>query len=244
MSRIANLFDFKGGTRTFRYLFVVLLTLDGVLIGLHLAAFAALHWGWLATIPRAVSLFGDSSSAAELVTYLKWCITVATLTLIFVRCRVPLFLGLAIAYAVILADDALGLHERGALLITAWFPDLPKLGLTRHVVGELLVWAILGIGVVGACLWGWFDSPRVWRRAAWPFLASFGLLVFFAVGLDVMQIPLLRLTDDPLTEHLSFGLNTVESAGEIAVGSLTASIAVATHAQFVRHGVVNGETTV
>jgi hypothetical protein len=241
MSLIANLFDFKSGSQAFRYSLFAMLAVDTALIVMHLAAYAALYLGWLATVPRAVSLFGDSSSAAELFTYLKWCITVAALTLIFVRCRVPLFLGLAITFAVILTDDALGLHERGALLITARFPDLPKFGLTRHVVGELLVWAILGIGVVGACLWGWLGSPRLWRKAALPFFASFCMLILFAVGIDVMQIPLLRLTDDAFTEHLSFSLNTIESAGEVVVGSLTAAVAIATHVQFDRAKVADAK---
>ena len=227
----------------FRQILVVLLAIDAALIGLHLAAYAALYWGWLTTTPRAASLFGDSSSAAELFTYLKWCATVAALALIFVRHRVQLFLGLVIAYAVVLVDDAVGLHERGAMLITASFPDMPKLGLTRHIVGELLVMATLGIGVTGIFLWGWFASPRLWRRAALPFLASFGMLIFFAVGVDVVQVPLLGLTGEAFTAALSFILRTIESAGEIALGSLTAAVAIATHVQFVQPAVVDGETS-
>lgn len=211
----------------------------GALAGVDLA-FVALHLAWqglegmglAGPIPPLFSTFGDVG-LSERFNHAKWVGLILLLLLTWRRTRMAGFLALAGIFVLVLLDDALRLHERGSGWIRARWPGMPRLGISASEAGELMVWAMLGLGAVALAVWGARATPRAW----WPVMGHIGVafagLLFFGVVFDVMQEPLHAIGDPVLRERLLFAAGIVESLGESVFASLALATGIGIHR---RHG--------
>lgn len=211
-----------GGALTWT-LFFSLLAIDATLMLGHIGGLAAQAAGWVAEVPAWLSTFGDTSPA-ERVNHLKWVAVIGCLVLVWRRTKAPVFLALAIVFAIVLADDALQLHERFGPKIRG------KFGLSGTIAGikasqfaEMVVWAALACIILPLLVLGYRRSSHRWRVAAIFPILGFSAAVFAGVGLDTVQEGVRLIADQTVAAALLLSLQLAECFGESAAASLTAA---------------------
>lgn len=149
---------------------------------------------------------------------------VLLLTVGGVRRQGPVYLGWAATLMVIVLDDAFRWHERGGgwLVHHGVMPE--SLGLAEQDFGELAMWALLGLPVVLLLASTHRMSPARARRDSRWFVGLTALLMFFAVGVDMLLEVIQSLTGNTVIHLL---VTFVEAGGE--VGGMTALVAYAVH---------------
>lgn len=202
--------------RVFGISFLFLLALDAVHILLH-------SIGWLRhrpVVPRLVDL-GQDWSLPTVYTYATWAITIALLTVCWQRTRTPVFTSLAAVFAVLLADDALQLHEKlGYAALVRWkLPALP--GLRQQDTGELVVFAVMGVIVVGLLAVGMLWTSPARRSVGWWFIGCLVALAVVGVIFDMAHIAVLKtLPMGRLRTLLGFLVGVAEDGGQLMVASV------------------------
>lgn len=95
---------------------------------------------------------------------------------------------LAQTMILIVLDDYLRIHEE----LRGTFMDIlslePMWGLRAEDLGELLAWAFLGIPILVVAALAWKHSGKRARRQTKYLIAGLGVLVFFAVVIDMIAI--------------------------------------------------------
>ena len=139
------------------------------------------------------------------------------------RRRVPVYGGWAAALTVVAADDAFEGHERAGLWMSRTFPGLDPPGLRVEDVGELLAWGLVGAVVsFGVYLTHRRSAPDA-RRDSVGLAWLMGLLMVFAVGVDMLHIVLKGAFD---VHWLNMVLISVEGAGEVGVAAVVLAFAL------------------
>jgi hypothetical protein len=139
------------------------------------------------------------------------------------RRRVPVYGGWAAALTVVAADDALEGHERAGSWLSRSFPGLDPPGLRVEDVGELLAWGLVGAVVsVGVHLTHRRSAPDA-RRDSVGLAWLMGLLMVFAVGVDMLHIALKGVFD---VHWLNMVLISIEGAGEVGVTAVVLAFAL------------------
>ena len=212
----------------FRKFFVAMLAADLAFVLLHIALRGFEAAEVIHEVPPLLSVFGDVG-LAERFNHAKWVLIVILMAVLFHRLRVPVFLAFSAIFLLILADDALRLHERGSVLVNAHWPHMPTFGMSSAEMGEVVVWAALGLLTVPVILWGMLATERRWWPQAGLILAGLAGLVFFGVVFDMMQEPLHHIETPGVAYWLLQLAGLVESAGESFFASFTAASAIAIH---------------
>jgi hypothetical protein len=148
---------------------------------------------------------GRDWSYAEILGYVKLAMIVSVLILISAKWRQPMYLALVVIFTVALLDDALQLHERLGDGVT------DALALQSPVLGELMIWTMFGAFLLAVTRAGFVRTPQEDRNNGFILLGAFGVLVFFAVVVDLVHVVVLhgfryRTVDRVLT--------TIEEGGE------------------------------
>lgn len=186
------------------------LLLDLVVVALHLLR-ARLGAEGVLSDPRLA--LNKDRGLAEVLGYTQTMVAVALLTLVYLHKRLTLALAWAGVLLLIIADDALFLHERGGRWLAAT-GGLPAVGgLRSSDLGELAVWAALGGVTLLALTLGATTSAAPARRQFRPLAAAFCALVFFAVVMDVGHQALGSGT--VFGVELDPALRFVEASGEL-----------------------------
>lgn len=203
-----------------------LVLIDLALAGIFVALRGMQSLDLATRVPQLWDIMHDES-LAERFNHLKWAAIVLLLLTLWHRLRVPGLLAMAALFTVVMADDALRLHERmGETLALRW-PAMPTLGLTPSGMGELVAWALLGLITAPALIWGLVTTPRIWwRRLSAPLLGFAGVL-FFAIGVDMVQQPLWHLENKAVFYWGKLALGTIEDTGEAVFASLTLAYTLA-----------------
>jgi len=167
---------------------VVLIALDLLLVAAFLAHLEARtderlrffsHWRWHGERDRSIL---EIVGSAQLVA------ASALLVHSWRRRAAPVYLGWALLFVVLAADDLGRLHETGSAYLRAR-TDLPALpGLRPDDTGELLVWFVLGIVPLATVLLTHRRSDAQARRDSWRIAIWCGVLVGFAVVLDMIYV--------------------------------------------------------
>jgi hypothetical protein len=211
------------GARAFLGILAALLAVDAALVLLHvlheLQDMGVIDGGaWLHS--RSL-LLSEERGYGEIWGYAKALAATAGLLALCWRSRAPVFGALAFTFALIVLDDSLMIHEVfGHRLATGLALD-PSFGLRAQDLGELSVWAMLGVAVVAALAVGFRCSNRRARATAAIFFGLLAALVFVAVGIDMLNI---ALHDAFPGAHRLWPL--AEEGGELVVLSLTCAAAV------------------
>jgi hypothetical protein len=210
---------FRGDRLLFGFL-AALLLIDATFISFHMfrgfLKEVGIDAGWLAD--TRFSLMQDRGYA-EIFNFLKLAFVASMLAAVWKARRQALYVALACLYVIILADDALCLHEAGGELLYAWIAANTSLGVHIQDLGELVTWASLAAIAIPGLAHAWRQSHPKDRRIGFGFIACLALLAVFAVGVDMLHAI--------APTHLVFKLiGAVEDGGELLVGSLTATLAL------------------
>jgi hypothetical protein len=185
-----------------------LLPLDLLLIAIHAGLGFAVMRGLVSHWPDVLNI-GRDWSAGEVIGYGKWIVIIGVLLAAWRRLGQPILAGLAGFFLLCLLDDSLQIHEQGAPWLVDRFDLYAVFGTLQGTAAEVMVWGALGVFALGSLGIGWIRSGPEDRRRALPALGLFGLVAFFAIGMDVAH----AFTDD---HSLAGGIvGILEDGGEM-----------------------------
>lgn len=136
--------------------------------------------------PQIWSLSADYS-ASEFFGYLNLLGAAALLYATFKKVRHPLLMSWAVIFLLLLADDALQIHEFGGEWIGEAISVDQLAGIAVHHIGELVVWLCLGLLSLAVLLKGMFESTGSEQRYNGFFFFVVLGLVFCGVGIDLIS---------------------------------------------------------
>lgn len=210
-----------------------LVAVDLALILFHLGWRGLQGFDLLGPIPPSLSIFGDVG-LAERFNHLKWLILAGFLAMIWWRTGAAVFLVLGGVFALVLADDAFTLHERGSAWLQSAWPAMPSFGMSKAEAGEVAIWAGFGLVILPAIAYGLWTTGRIWWPVAGYVLAAFAGVVFFAVVFDVMQEPLHHIAHPGWRYWLLYAASVIECAGEALFASLALAYGAGIHSVYGR----------
>lgn len=188
---------------------------DLILIALHIGAGA-----YFDKIPTLLNIAFDHS-LGEFFTYAKWAAIIVLLWIVSRRTGNPALLACAALFAVMLADDSLQIHERlGEVAVNAEAVGEASWA-NRQTLGEIAVWAVLGMLLFPVVLFGFVKSTRAQWGPALRFLGLICLFVLFGGVIDALHQPVAHLPFGPQLADL------IEDGGEMIVASMIVAHAVA-----------------
>ncbi|WP_250445444.1 hypothetical protein [Actinotalea sp. C106] len=130
----------------------------------------------------------------------------------------PVLLAWALLLVVVALDDNLALHERGGGWLDSTVGLPTPVGLTGQDVGELVVWGALGALLAALVVLGHRRSSAPARAVSRHLALALGLVVFFAVVVDMVHAAVVS----EVPYRVDYLLTAVEAAGETgAVAVLT-----------------------
>lgn len=159
-----------------------------VLIGFYLHLWAVrndgpallLYWRWHADTDVS---FAELLGSAQL-----FAAAVVLLMLTLQRQSSYVFLGWGLLFIVMVMDDLGRLHEAGSRLLRA-VVELPALpGLRPGDTGEMIAWAALGVVPLTVLIIMHRRATAVDRADSWAFAALLVFMLFFAVGVDMVDV--------------------------------------------------------
>ena len=185
-----------------------LLTLDMVLIILHIAAGATFE-----QIPVLLNIAFDYS-LGEFFGYAKWLAIIVMLLIVSRRTANPALLACAAIFAMMLADDSLQIHETlGKVAVNA-----DRVGgtswATGQTIGEIAVWIVMIGLLLPVIVLGLLKSTRAQWPAAFRFLGLIALFAVFGGLIDALHMPVQNLPFGPQLADL------LEDGGEMVVASV------------------------
>jgi hypothetical protein len=143
--------------------------------------------------------------------------------LLFFRHRSLIYLGWVWIFLLVLADDALQLHEQWGEELGQFFALSHRFGLRPQDFGEALVFCAYALLILAIVV----ISYRKERNPSHK-LASAGLflllllLMFFSVAMDIAHMVVVTLSPDQIRASLDLIFEILEDGGELIVGSLVA----------------------
>ena len=166
--------------RSATLLLCLLLLLDAIGIALHLLV-------WLPD--RALPLFSleRDGSYSEVFEYVKLLWLAVLLAVLARRQRSWSYLPAALLVLYMLADDAMGLHEGLGETMVQLFDFQAGFGLRAKDFGELAVSVAAGLVFLPLLLLGYWRAAPAVRRTLLDFALLLAVLVFFAVGVDMLH---------------------------------------------------------
>lgn len=206
--------------RPTRRLAVALLVFDGLLI------LANVVLGLLKLQSATVDYYGPwnlsmDGSYGELFDYLKTALGVLLLIVARVRSPQPAYSAWAAVFALVVADDALQLHEQaegalgGLLHLRGW------LGLRPEDVASLFIVSGIAAVLVPALVTAHVRSDTLARRHSLLLAACFVLLGLFAVGFDLLHS---ELDQRAVGSSIVSLAGLVEDGGEMVALSLACAV--------------------
>lgn len=171
----------RAATGADRALLAALLIADAVMIAGYVAFAYAEHYGI-----QGSPFYGNlkfsfvDGGYPEMYGYGKQVLIAVLLLATHAATRQAVYRMLAVLFAVCVLDDALALHEAFGSYLAA------HAGIPVRV-GELVGWAVIGLVPVLAVVAGYRRSDPRSRADAQAVLVGFALLLFFAVGMDVVH---------------------------------------------------------
>lgn len=187
-------------------------------------AFIAAHLGSLALPgllpPWRFSIEADGTWPEQF-QYLKWGLVALLMAIAAVRSRSAGLLPWAVLFGYLLADDALGLHERFGRALAHGLA-LPRLPFLRpQDSGELLYLCGIGLLLLATLAMAWRRGNANSRTTTLDMVALLILLAFCGVALDLLHVAM------PKWLHLKQVLGVLEDGGEMFCASLMTAYATA-----------------
>ena len=153
-------------------------------------------------------------SYPEIYGYVKESLLTVLFVAAYARSRQPVYLALALLFAMCALDDSLALHEAAGRYLAA------TSGLSRSA-GEFVGWSLLGSVPMLAILTAYRRSDAMSRRHAQAVLLAFAILLFFAIGMDVVHAVVQRYVTGFQTV-----LTILEDGGELLTLTLLCMVSL------------------
>jgi hypothetical protein len=203
---------------------VVVVVVDLAVIGANLMYLTADEPGREATHP----VFSDPSWNGEVDNswmerwgQLQLLGAVVACVLLRIREREALYLVTAVLLGWILLDDMLLIHEEGGGLLARTGVG-PVLGLTGNDLGELAVWAVAAVVIGVMYLAAGRHAGPTARRRTRSMLVGFGVLLFFALGIDMVD----HVVSPSANSWVQTAMALLESCGELLAITLMLALAI------------------
>ena len=200
-------------------LLAVLLSIDAILIGAHVATGLLLP-----KIPTWLNIAQDRS-LPEFTCYAVMLAGAVVMWRAWRRTGLALCVSFAAALLLMMLDDSLQLHESLGAHEARVLGLGDFAGIEADHGGELIAWGILGIVLAVAGLFGLVRTPLNEWRQFYLLTALVGLLGFFAVGIDVLHDPVCAVAAG--RGHCAQIFDLVEDGGEMVVQSFILAHVVA-----------------
>ena len=189
---------------------LLLLAADVVFIAVHL-----IHI--LLEVGDSLYSIHDDRSYSEMFEYTKAFWIVILLILLAINTSSLIYLGWALIFVYLGIDNSMQLHELGGSVFVYYSNVKDGLGLRGQDFGELAIYALTVIVLLPIILILYFRSSEMAKRATVDLLILLGLLAFFGVFVDMLDI---------IVQGSSWSLfvtviDVIEDAGELIVLSLT-----------------------
>ena len=195
---------------------VALVLVDTALIGAHCAVTLAMAFDPQSALAgpeaRAGFRLTRDRSYSEYVEYTKTLLIAVAAFLCLRRDRAPVFLSIAAAALLLLADNSLEVHERVGRWTGANTAISPN-------VGELVAFALLSLAIVSLMVIGIRRSQSKDRLVGLLFAGCLAAVGFFAVGVDLVH-GYFRYAWRPLEEALGL----LEDGGELLAITLACAL--------------------
>lgn len=212
-----------GEKRTELRLYVgLLLAGDALFTLLHLAQGLARHFGFNTPIladPKLALTF--SGGYGEVFIFAQLFVLTGILARIGIWTKQPIFLLWAVIYFYVLLDDSFNIHGYLGGLLAPSLPTSGMVGLSQQHAGELLSWLAIGCAALAGLKQANSHSGTEYKEISRPLYWTFGLLVFFAVGVDTLQQ--ISVGVSPLINSL---VAMIEEGGEMIAVTLTIGAAI------------------
>ncbi len=180
----------------FKYFNLKLLTIlwlaDAFFVGLWLCLGFLVLFNVMPSIPDMVSIARDWS-IPEISNYIKWAVVIVLLVMSSAKSNLLWPAILAIGFVVVLADDALQLHERHTAIVHGIWPSI-SIGSS---LAQVIIFGFLGIFVLMSLGVAWCLANARDRFCVVAVFGLFLLIAFFAVFMDFVHgvIPLGLISD-------------------------------------------------
>ncbi len=205
----------------------VFLVIDVLFVALHVVqgrlSQDPSHEGFLAN--NNVWSLGIDGSLPEVYMYLKAGVAALVLFILYIRKPTLTYLGWGLALLFILLDDSLGLHEAFSVFLTnnASLPTV--LNIEGGHYAPLILWALVGLVLMGLIALGYLHEPRT-RRLSRRFFLLLGALFFAGGVVDTLRESAPDQTQ-PLVRYILKRTVIIEDGGEMVVLSFFAALALA-----------------
>lgn len=220
---LGTLFCFGKRDVPTRRLVAAIVLLDILFIVVHVALWSMVRLDAVAenSIVRQFYISTDRG-IPEIFTYLKILLILTYLARLYGLSRDPIYLSWATIFMLVLADDALRLHEQIGDLVAEASAIRTTAGLRADQAGELVAFAAVG-GIALCILFLGFRRSRLPHQSIGVLMClSLLLLAFFGVFVDA-----LHSLAEGAVRHTSLLLGTIEDGGEMMAVSLACAIVIA-----------------
>jgi hypothetical protein len=189
-------------------LLAMLLSVDLLLVGLHLA------WARSDLVGGLRYSLGFERGYGEYYLYLKLSAAAGLIAWRAFALRRPALLAWSLLLAAAVLDDGWQLHERWGEGIAAGLGLSDFLSLRGQDWGEILAWSLAGLPLLGALSRAYRLGDPAGRRFQRGLFLCLAVLVFFAVGMDAVH----QVVSTDRTAALA--ATVLEDGGELVTGSV------------------------
>lgn len=131
------------------------------------------------------------------------------------------YVAWAVLFFYFLLDDALKVHERLGGRLGFSHPFLQSLGYRPLDVGELIVSAGVGLGLMGLLVFFYLRGDQAFRKTSKDLVLLVGILAFFGVVVDMAKKPLEHLANHLGLDNIYWLVEgVIEDGGESLAASL------------------------
>ena len=186
-----------------------------VLLVLGDLAFILLHFvNELTPTSRNLLSIAKDRSYAELYQYVKFLWIITLLAKIARDRKTVHYVTWVLVFTYFLFDDALKIHELGGDFIAEKLDFTPPLGLRLEDIGELVVSATAGVGLLALVMWTYKSGSVVFRKISQDIALLILLMVIAGVVVDMLH------SASKVGGAVGFALGVIEDGGEMLAASL------------------------
>ena len=147
---------------------------------------------------------------AEFYQYFKFILIIFLLLYISLRNKTIHYIAWVLVFTYFFFDDSFRIHEKFGRKIAKKLSFVPPFGLRLQDIGELTISLVAGMALVTFVVWAYKSGSQAFRKTSADITLLILILVFFGVGVDMLDIILVNLYP-----QFSFILGLIEDGGEM-----------------------------
>lgn len=204
----------------------MLILFDTVLIGIFIWCRWLTHRDILDKVPLVYDITREGSFAEAMI-WTKWLAIAVFLTVLWWKRGAAVYLALAASFLLILADDALEIHERAGNWLSQSEHLRDVAGLRAQDLGELVVFGALGLTVLALMIAGFRFSPRNFWPTGFAFIGLLLALAVITLPMDMLGIAVANYHQDGKvwTGIVLLVTHVADDGGEMIVASVATALA-------------------